>query len=64
MVERVNSCMIYSINCKNLCKCYSVPPPNTIKKKRTLDKALNMLSKMVVGSAETSPLVMSAGLHI
>jgi hypothetical protein len=23
----VNSSMIYLIHCKNLCKCYNVPPP-------------------------------------
>jgi hypothetical protein len=27
-----NSSMIYLIYCKNLCKCYNVPPPSTIKK--------------------------------
>jgi hypothetical protein len=33
-VERVNSSMICLIHCKNLCKCYSVPPPSkTIIKK-------------------------------
>jgi hypothetical protein len=25
--------MIYLINCKNLCKCYNVPSPSTIKEK-------------------------------
>jgi hypothetical protein len=35
VVEGVNSCMIYSIHCKNLCKCHSVPPPSTtIKEKK------------------------------
>jgi hypothetical protein len=29
----VNSSMIYLIHCKNLCKCYSVPPPSTTIKK-------------------------------
>jgi hypothetical protein len=30
--------MIYSIHCKNLCKCHNVPPPSTIiKKKRKLE---------------------------
>jgi hypothetical protein len=30
-----NSRMIYSIHCKNLCKCYNVPTPRTtIKKKK------------------------------
>jgi hypothetical protein len=29
MVEGVNSSMIYLIHCKNLCKCYNVPPPST-----------------------------------
>jgi hypothetical protein len=28
-VEEVNSSMIYLIHCKNLCKCYNVPPPST-----------------------------------
>jgi hypothetical protein len=28
-VEEVNSNLIYLINCKNLCKCYNVLPPNT-----------------------------------
>jgi hypothetical protein len=26
---RVNSCMIYLIHCKNICKFYSVPAPGT-----------------------------------
>jgi hypothetical protein len=29
MVEEVNSCMIYLIPSKNLCKCHNVPSPNT-----------------------------------
>jgi hypothetical protein len=34
MVEEVNSCTIYLIYCKNLCKCHNVPPPMaTIKEK-------------------------------
>jgi hypothetical protein len=28
-----NSSMIYLIHCKNLCKCYNVPTPNTTIKK-------------------------------
>jgi hypothetical protein len=28
-MEGVNSSMIYLTYCKNLCKCYSVPPPST-----------------------------------
>jgi hypothetical protein len=24
---RVNSCKIYLLHCKNLCKCYNVPHP-------------------------------------
>jgi hypothetical protein len=32
-VEGVNSSMIYLIYCKNLCKCYNVPPPSTAIKK-------------------------------
>jgi hypothetical protein len=39
MVEEVNSSMIYLIHCKNLCKCYSVPPPSTtIKEKKKWPK--------------------------
>jgi hypothetical protein len=35
MVEETNSYMIYLIHCKNLCKCYSVPPSiTTIRKKK------------------------------
>jgi hypothetical protein len=26
-VEGVNSCMVYLIHCKNLCKCHNVFPP-------------------------------------
>jgi hypothetical protein len=34
-VEGINSSMIYMIHCKNLCKkCYNVPPPRTIIKKK------------------------------
>jgi hypothetical protein len=29
----MNSRMIYLIHCKNICKCYNIPPPNTIIKK-------------------------------
>jgi hypothetical protein len=28
-VKGVNSSMIYLIHCKNLCKCYNVPPSST-----------------------------------
>jgi hypothetical protein len=36
-VEGVNSSMIYLMHCKNLCKCYNVPPPSTtIKKKKVI----------------------------
>jgi hypothetical protein len=28
-MERVNSSMTYLIHCKDLCKCYNVPPPST-----------------------------------
>jgi hypothetical protein len=28
-VEGVNASMIYLMHCKNLCKCYDVPPPST-----------------------------------
>jgi hypothetical protein len=36
---RVNSSMMYLIHCKNLCKCYNVPPPTTmIKKKKDTQK--------------------------
>jgi hypothetical protein len=32
MMEGVNSSVIYSIHCKNFCKCHNVPPPSiTIK---------------------------------
>jgi hypothetical protein len=32
-LEGVNSSIIYFIYCKNLCKCYNVPPPSiTVKK--------------------------------
>jgi hypothetical protein len=30
----MNSSMIYSINCKNLCKCHSVPLPSTTRKEK------------------------------
>jgi hypothetical protein len=30
--RRVNSSMIYLIHCKNLCKCYSIPPQHNNKK--------------------------------
>jgi hypothetical protein len=30
-VEEVNSSIIYLIHCKNLCKCYTVPPPSRTK---------------------------------
>jgi mannose/cellobiose epimerase-like protein (N-acyl-D-glucosamine 2-epimerase family) len=33
MIEEVNSCMIYLPHCKNLHKCYNVPPPKKIKEK-------------------------------
>jgi hypothetical protein len=33
MGERANSSVIYLIYCKNLCKCYNVPPPSTTMKK-------------------------------
>jgi hypothetical protein len=34
-VEEANSCMLYLIHFKNLCKCCNVPPPiTTIKEKR------------------------------
>jgi hypothetical protein len=33
--------MIYLINCKNLCKCYNVPLPSTIKKK------INKMKKVI-----------------
>jgi hypothetical protein len=35
-VEVGNSSMIYLIHCKNLCKCYNLPPPSTtiVKKRR------------------------------
>jgi hypothetical protein len=32
IVEEVNSCMIYLIHCKNLCKCHNIPTPSTIIK--------------------------------
>jgi septal ring factor EnvC (AmiA/AmiB activator) len=32
-VEGANSSMIYLVHCKNLCKCYNVPPPSIIKKR-------------------------------
>jgi hypothetical protein len=36
-VEEGNSSMIDLIHCKNFCKCYNVPPPNTtIKRNRTV----------------------------
>jgi hypothetical protein len=34
MIEEVNSCMIYLIHCKNLCKCHIVSPPMTIVKEK------------------------------
>jgi hypothetical protein len=41
-VEGVNSSMIYLIHCKNLCKCYNVPPPRTtIKKKKKMKEWKN-----------------------
>jgi hypothetical protein len=45
MVEEVNSCMIYLIHCKNLCKCHNVPAHiKTIKEKN--DKlAISKLSR-------------------
>jgi hypothetical protein len=33
MMEGVNSSMIYLIYCKNLCRFYIVPPPNTTIRK-------------------------------
>jgi hypothetical protein len=39
-VEGVNSSMIYLIHCKNLCKCYNVPPPS-----RTIKKVLKQKKK-------------------
>jgi hypothetical protein len=33
VVMGVNSSMIYLINCKNLCRCYHVPPLSTTIKK-------------------------------
>jgi hypothetical protein len=37
-VDRVNSSMIYSIHCKNLCTCHSVPQPSTTKEKKKREK--------------------------
>jgi hypothetical protein len=37
--EGVNSSMIYLLHCKNLCKCYNVPPPST-----TIKNKINRLS--------------------
>jgi hypothetical protein len=37
-VDGVNSSTIYLIHCKNLCKCYNVPPPRTTKTKRMKKK--------------------------
>jgi hypothetical protein len=48
MVEEVNSCMIYLILCKNLCKCHIVPPSHHnnkgIKKSATQTCKKNPLS--------------------
>jgi hypothetical protein len=40
MVEEVNSCIIYLIHCKYLCKYHNVPPPITTTKEK---KSLNAL---------------------
>jgi hypothetical protein len=41
MVEEMNSCMIYLIHYKNLCKCHNVSPPITIKEKtQNLDEVI------------------------
>jgi hypothetical protein len=34
MVEEMNSCLIYLIHSKNLCKCHNVPLPNTTIKEK------------------------------
>jgi hypothetical protein len=45
-VEEGNSRMINLIHCKNLCKCYNLPPPReTIKK---IKKALIQLQLLLV----------------
>jgi hypothetical protein len=36
-VEGVNSCMMYLIHCKNLCKCYNVSTPSMTIKKLIID---------------------------
>jgi hypothetical protein len=42
MVKEVNSCVIYLIHCKNLCKGHNVPPPSkTIKEKRKYKNSYN-----------------------
>jgi hypothetical protein len=40
MIEKVNSCMIYLIHCKNLCKCHKVASTSTTIKetKRNIKK--------------------------
>jgi hypothetical protein len=33
-LEEENSSKMYLIHCKNLCKCYNIPPPSTIEKEK------------------------------
>jgi hypothetical protein len=47
----VNSSITYLIHCKNLCKCYNVPPPSTTikgKKEIPIEKYINQ-NKMDMG---------------
>jgi hypothetical protein len=46
-VEGVNSNMIYSIHCKNLCKCHNVPPVSTTIKEKNKD-AIDMRSLYIL----------------
>jgi hypothetical protein len=48
--EGVNSSVIYLIHCKNLCKCYNVPPPITTKIKNKIKYAflLDVLPSCVI----------------
>jgi hypothetical protein len=40
---RMNSSMIHSIRCKNLCKCHNVPPPSTTIKEEMIETKFSVM---------------------
>jgi hypothetical protein len=55
VVEEVNSCMIYLIHFKNLCKCHKVSPPiTTIKGEKEITFWKTLVEKQVLSRGMTN----------